>query len=194
MADPTRTDEPDATPRVLVAIPFRRCPILLDAAVSLAASYGLARAALWLRPGSIDPQLLDWAWIALALTILPVCAFAARALSRAPEFGVFQEGIKLTFPRIPPGRSAFDPWACGWFSWDEVTDCRWSPYEPGVLSVHVPAVVHQFPGRFGLGAPSCRRDTLPPSIHFYRVPEPHRAEVEAAIRARGKWADGPRTM
>jgi hypothetical protein len=51
MADPTRTDEPAATPRMLVAIPVRRYRILLVAAVSLAASYGLARAARWLRPG-----------------------------------------------------------------------------------------------------------------------------------------------
>jgi hypothetical protein len=29
---------------------------------------------------------------------------------------------------------------------------------------------------------------VPPMIDFYRVPERHRAAVEAAIRACGKWA------
>jgi hypothetical protein len=30
---------------------------------------------------------------------------------------------------------------------------------------------------------------VPPMIDFYPVPERHRAEVEAAIRACGKWVD-----
>jgi hypothetical protein len=194
MASPTRTGEPTATPRALVAVPYRRHPIVSAAAVFLAAAYGLTRAAAWRRPGGIDPPVLDWAWITLAPAVLPLCAVVARYRRRAPEFGVFQEGIKLPFRRIPPGRSMFDPAARGFFSWDEVTGCRWSPHRPGVLSVQVPAVVHQRPGFLGRGAPPYCRESLPPSIHFYRVPEPHHAEVEAAIRECGKWAAGTRTM
>ena len=183
MADPIRTDRPAPTPRALVAVPCRRYRIVPAAAVLLAASYGLARAAVWRRPGAIDPPVLDGAWIALALAVLPLCAIVARYRRRAPEFGVFREGIKLPFRRIPPGRSLFDPAARGFLPWDEVTGCRWTPDRP-----QVPAVVHPRPGFLGRGAPPYCRETLPPSIHYYRVPGRHRAAVEAAIRACGKWA------
>ena len=109
MADPIRTDRPAPTPRALVAVPCRRYRIVPAAAVLLAASYGLARAAVWRRPGAIDPPVLDGAWIALALAVLPLCAIVARYRRRAPEFGVFREGIKLPFRRIPPGLHAVLP-------------------------------------------------------------------------------------
>jgi hypothetical protein len=48
--------------------------------------------------------------------------------------------------------------------WDQVLDCYWGHHEPGVLNVKIPG-----------------------ALHFVRVPQPLRADVEKAIRAYGKW-------
>jgi hypothetical protein len=64
----------------------------------------------------------------------------------------------------------------GLFGWNEVTFCRWSRFEPGLLQVQVTSTrSHQL--------------DLAPMRLFYRVPPPYRSSVEKAIRAMGKWAE-----
>jgi hypothetical protein len=65
----------------------------------------------------------------------------------------------------------------GLFAWEEVSFCRWSRYEPGLLQIQAKAT--RSLGTF----------EQPPSRLEYRVPEPYRPSVERAIRAMGKWAD-----
>jgi hypothetical protein len=59
-----------------------------------------------------------------------------------------------------------------------VSYCHWSHYEAGVLNIQLKA------------NPASTGGSLPPTQHFYRVPEAYRSRVEMAIRAMGKWADG----
>jgi hypothetical protein len=178
MANPTRTSEPDATPRVLVAIPYSRSVVVFwVASVVLPASYLIARAAGWLRPGGIGPGPVDPGRTFLLLAIAVVVPLLTVIGFRAPAFAVLKDGLKLPINRIAPGRLLWDPSAWGFYSWDELSYCRWSPHQPGVLSVHVGKAVHESPVVFG------------PMIYSYRVPARHRAAVEAAIRACGKWAD-----
>jgi hypothetical protein len=188
MARLSDTDEPGAKPQVLVAIPYSRAAVVLGvAAVVLPASFLVARAAWSLRPGGIGPGPADPTRVFLLLAIVAVGALLSVIGFRAPAFAVLKDGLKLPINRIAPGRSLRDPWARGFYSWDELSYCRWSPYQPGVLSVHLDAAVHQTPVVFG---PASRGQmTVPPTIYFYRVPARHRAAVEAAIRSCGKWAD-----
>jgi hypothetical protein len=190
------SDALDSRPKPIVAISWRRfwwlpyvAPVLpmALAALILMADPGKVRqgqppgtVALILGIGALRP-------VALMLVVLVPMAIW---LSRAPEFDVFQEGIKVNIKRVAPGRSLWDPWNYGFYSWDEVGYCRWSPYQPGVLSVHLAAAEQQAAGFLGTGSDS--KMQVPPMIYFYRVPERHRAAVEAAIRACGKWADGTR--
>ena len=75
---------------------------------------------------------------------------------------MFKGGIKVPF-------NLWDPISKGFYSWSEVSYCRWSLYEAGTLSVH--------------------HETAEPHIGFYRLPERYRDAVESAIRACGKWTD-----
>jgi hypothetical protein len=186
-------DDLDSRPKPIVAIPWRwswwllcSVPVLLMAlaALLLMADPGKTRQA---QPhGTIGLTT----WIAALwppAVILVVLIPTAIWMSRAPQFAAFPEGIKVNIERIPPGRSLWDPWAYGFYSWDEVSHCRWSPYRPSVLSIHLAATEQEAAGLPGTGSDRLMR--VPPMIYFYRVPERYRAEVEAAIRACGKWAD-----
>ncbi len=82
-----------------------------------------------------------------------------------PVFAVGKEGIQIRdghYERL--------------YDWQEVSYCHWSHYEAGVLNIQVKA------------NPVWTGASLPPTRHFYRVPEPYRQSVEKAIRAMGKWA------
>ncbi len=90
-------------------------------------------------------------------------------LNRAPQFAVFPSGIKVNVKRIPPGQSVWDPWSYGFYSWDEVGFCRWSPYEPGMLTVHLAAAEQDAAaGLLGIGPDHLTR--VPAMICFQRVP------------------------
>jgi hypothetical protein len=183
----------DSRPKPIIAIPWRwswwllyvapTLPMALAAPVLMADPGKVGRppgtAALTARFGAL------WPLAVMLIVLVPMAIWA----SRAPEFVVFKEGIKVNVKRVPPGRSLRDPWIYGFYSWDEVSSCRWLPYQPGVLSVHLAGALD----RAGLpGTGSNDKMRVPPMIYLYRVPEPHRAAVEAAIRACGKWADGTR--
>jgi hypothetical protein len=200
MGDSTPTDERDARPRPIVAIPYSRSYWVLSTVLVmfLLSYYFLIPAAVAWFGARRDQVKLDFgpgAWMqllwpmalpmALALVLFAVFGWIA---SRLPAFAVYREGIKLNSQRLPPGRSRWDLGSYGFYSWSEVTSCRWSPYQPGMLSVHLAAVADQRDVVL-TGPPSAGQIQMPPMIHFYRVPEPHRAAVEAAIRACGKWAD-----
>jgi hypothetical protein len=188
MAWSSRDDEFDAKPPVLVAIPYSRSVVLIGLAMVILPATILFGRAIWsLRPGGPGPGPIDPSRISLLMAIVAVSALMGLIGLRAPEFAVLKEGIKLPINRIAPGRSLRDPWARGFYTWDELSYCRWSPYRPGVLSVHLDAAVHQAPVVFGPAARGQMKE--PPMIYFYRVPTRHRAAVEAAIRACGKWAD-----
>lgn len=172
-------DEPGTKPTVLVAIPYRWVSFWIWVLLFLTI----------LMPGFLQN------FRSLAALLLQILVFITYALlgslywMRGPAFAVTKEGIKLSSPaRVAPGRSRRDPWAVGFYSWDEVTYCRWSPYNPGQLSVHLGAIAHESVGFFGLGRSTIQ---LPPTIAFYPVPSKYRDAVESAIRACGKWIDMP---
>ncbi|MHB1556513.1 MAG: hypothetical protein ACYC61_03415 [Isosphaeraceae bacterium] len=138
------------------------------------------------------PGLDGWiGWIApfwLLILASAMGVVAAIWMGRTPAFAVFKDGIKVGTRRIAPWRSTWDPWSYGFYAWSEVSYCRWSPYRPGVLSVHVRAADQHPPvGRFvELPALLTR---VPPEVFFYRVPETLHAAVESAIRTYGNWVD-----
>jgi hypothetical protein len=63
-----------------------------------------------------------------------------------------------------------------WSPLDEVSYCKWSHSQPGVLNIQVN------------GTRSLGKTFEPPTQLFYFVPESCRAQVEKALRARAKWA------
>lgn len=107
--------------------------------------------------------------IVVPLTIL--------AWARRPEFAVGKDGIRLPVERRPEWSSQWSLRDLGLFAWEEVSFCRWSRYEPGLLKIQVKAT--RSLGKF----------EQPPTRLEYRVPEPYRPSVERAVRAMGKWAD-----
>jgi hypothetical protein len=120
-------------------------------------------------------------WLGLICTIGLTALTLPYLLSRVrlPVFAVREDGIQ-----VPSGQSvrgskpSMRNWRdLGLFTWDEVGECRWSHYAPGVLVVRV--VVSQADGKAknSPGRLECR------------IPEPDRPAVEAAIRSMGKWAD-----
>ncbi len=138
------------------------------------------------------PGLDGWiGWIApfwLPLLALAIGVAAAIWMGRTPALAVFKDGIKIDSRRIAPWRSPWDPWSYGFYAWSEVSYCRWSPYRPGVLSVHVGAADQHPPtGLFVQSPASMTR--VPPEVFFCRVPENLRAAVESAIRTYGKWVE-----
>jgi hypothetical protein len=190
--DLTTSDDLDVRSRPIVAIHHNRFLVVLCAVIGIAPVLALVAslAAHRLWPDRFD---LNWApgpagWVQVAWPVLVLMILVPFAIwaGLAPGFAVFKEGIKVQVKRIPPGRSRWDPWQYGFYSWGEVSHCRWSPYQPGVLFVHLEAAEQRTAGLSGTGSGSPMR--VPPMIYFYPVPERHRAAVEAAIRACGKWA------
>ena len=193
MVGPSPSDELDARPRPIVVIPNRRSVVFLCAAAGIAPALALVVAPmvahrLWpdrvrinWGPGPVGWLEACWPFILPAI-LVPLAIW----IDRVPAFGVFEEGIKINIRRIAPGRSVWDFMAHGFYAWSEVNHCRWSPYRPGVLSIHLNAAEERVAAVF---QPVAGRLKMLPMIYFYRVPEHHRAEVEEAIRACGKWAD-----
>ena len=187
------SDELDARPQPIVAIPRRWSR--LQYLATMIPTIPLV-ALFWLKPDMARLRQAPWAtgwvgWIApfwpMAL-MMAVFVPAMIWMGLLPAFAVFKDGIKVDFKRIPPGRSTWDPWSYGFYSWSEVSYCRWSPYRPGVLSVHVAAAEQHLPPAWFGQVPAFMMK-VPPGVFFYPVPELLRAEVESAIRTYGKWAD-----
>jgi hypothetical protein len=179
-------DECDAGPRVLVAVPRSRYALAASVVtVLVAAGFLIAAAAGWLPAGGIPGRVPPNPLI-LPMVLVAMVGVGAIIRFRTPAFAVLKDGLKLPINRLGPARSFWDVWAFGFYAWHDVGFCRWSPYRPGVLSVHLDAV---HPSAFGSGRPSRETMKEPPWIYFYNVPEPHRKAVETAIRACGKWAE-----
>ena len=113
-------------------------------------------------------------FIGIAAIVVPLTILA---WARRPEFAVGKDGIRLPVERRPEWSSLWSLRDLGLFAWEEVSFCRWSRYEPGLLKIQVKATLSL--GKF----------EQPPTRLEYRVPEPYRPSVERAIRAMGKWAD-----
>ena len=196
------SDELDARPQPIVAIPFRRFWIILGFTMCLAVRFGVPVVLLlwmaarqWLRPDKVQGKwdlgavdLTVWIQVFLPWAAVAVTVVAAMFWPWPPEFAVFKDGIKLPTKRHSPKRSNRDPWSCGFYSWSDVNYCRWSRYQKGVLAVHLKAVEHcEDVVIWETWSPATTK--LPPMIFDYHVPERYRANVEAAIRAFGKWAE-----
>jgi hypothetical protein len=104
----------------------------------------------------------------LGIVLLTALVSARRCLTLAsrPVLAIEKDGL-----RIRSGRSELH------FDWDEVGSCRWSQFGTGILTIQTQ------------GHPASPAARAPGTRHFYRVPEPYRPAVEAAIGAMGKWAD-----
>jgi hypothetical protein len=114
---------------------------------------------------------------ALFAAIAVFACLIATAFAWYPEFAVRKDGIRLPVARRPI-RTSFGSFRdLGLYRWEEVAFCDWSHSQPGVLNV-------QLKSTRSLG----KSLDDPPTRLFYRVPERHRADVEKAIRGRGKWA------
>jgi hypothetical protein len=188
MSEISAIHDPGAKPQVLAAIPYSRAAVVSTVIfLILVGLFTIVLIIEELRPGGIDPRVVQSSRLPVLVAIVLAGALGAVSRFRAPAFAVLKEGLKLPNNRYPPGRSARDPWAAGFYSWGEVNYCRWSPYQPGVLSVHLAAVESHSPALFGKSSRGPM--SMPPEIFFYTVPARHRAAVEAAIRACGKWAD-----
>jgi hypothetical protein len=168
-------------PRAIVAISARWPRILLSSTavlvVILAGLVFVGAAGDW-----ANRIALLWPIALMLVGLIPEVIMMARG----PEFAVLKDGIKVPFNRLSPKRSIWDRRGYGFYSWSEVSYCRWSPYNPGVLSIHLQAAAHHVPV---IGADPDAHVKVPPMIYFYRVPERHRAAVESGIRACGKWVD-----
>jgi hypothetical protein len=186
----SRSDELDARPQPIVAIPFRWPRVFLLLALTIPLIFIVVGLCLDPAVGRQGRASGLGFWIMTFLPMIPMLILVvpmALFQLRAPEFAVFKEGIKVPIGRIPPMRSIWDPWSYGSYSWSEVGYCRWSPYKPGVISIHLQAAPHHGPALPGTGLEVTMQ--VPPMIYFYRVPERRRAEVESAIRTYGKWVD-----
>jgi hypothetical protein len=132
-------------------------------------------------PGNAaNRQGTDWLfWLDAVLIGVAVVAVPQTILSwvRLPEFSVGKEGIRLPFVSHDGRSPSRGLRRAGLLFWDEVSYCRWSLYDPGILQIQVSSL----PNRWGHRQPATRLS--------YRVPEPYRQDVERAIRSCGKWAD-----
>ncbi len=116
--------------------------------------------------------------VAILAAVAVFTLLMATAFAWYPEFAVRKDGIRLPVARRPLKSSFWNLPDLGLYLWEEVVFCDWSHYQPGVLNVQVKST-----RSLGKGLDD------PPTRLFYRVPERHRAEVEKAIRARGKWIE-----
>ena len=95
-----------------------------------------------------------------------------------------------TDPRDSENRSQADRFpgaaSLGFYSWNEVSCCSWSHFEPGMLIVHLKQTPTRSRPTFS-GSACTPRHVHPPMYFFYRVPD-FRGAVEKAIRACGKWS------
>jgi hypothetical protein len=170
---PATLDDLDGTSIPLIEIPYSRKTIIADffwmllVVVSFGGPVDLA------GPPTIERWVL---WIAVGLMAI-VCAALVLTRAKHAEFAIEKVGIRLPVQRRPSWSSTWNLRDLGLFTWDEVSYCRWSRYEPGLLQVQVKT--------------TRSRDKIeqPPMRLVYRVPEQYRAQVERAIRAMGRWAE-----
>ncbi len=102
-----------------------------------------------------------------------------------PAFAVFKDGIKFDRRRLARKRSPANIWSYGFCSWDEISRCHWSPFQPGQLSVYLNPDGYQ---PSGLLADREKRPALALGMMISQfIPAPYREAVEKAIRAAGKW-------
>jgi hypothetical protein len=172
-AKPATLDDLDGVTIPLVEIPYSRKSVIADLfwMLLVVLSFG----------GPLDlagpPTMGRWfLWIAVGLMAI-VCAALVLTRAKHPEFAIEKVGIRLPVQRRPSWSSAWNLRDLGLFTWDEVSYCKWSRYEPGMLQIQVKSTQS--------------RDKIeqPPMRLVYRVPEQYRTQVEKAIRAMGRWAD-----
>jgi hypothetical protein len=120
-----------------------------------------------------------WGELLCASGLLALALPVLLARARLPVFAIREDGIQLpAFQYLPGAIPSTRNWRdLGLFTWDQVGECRWSRYTPGLLVIMI--VVSRAEGKF----------ENPPARLEYRVPEPHRSAVQQAIRSMGKWAD-----
>jgi hypothetical protein len=175
-------DDFNADPGVLVAIRRPLWKIIVSFAAALALA-GAAAIMFWLelQHPPADPTrawAVDrWTNVALGATWAFFALLSAAAFARAPEFAVRKDGIRLPETRRPASSSFWHLRVLGLYLWDEVSYCKWSHSQPGVLNI-------QTNGTSSLG-----KTFDPPTRLFYFVRDSYRADVEKAIRGRGKWAE-----
>jgi hypothetical protein len=173
----TSIDEIDAGTVPLVEIWQAHWKTVLGAlgAFTLAAYVLLLCGTTLLSAGSGSSRLLPDAL--LVLIAAGLFGFAVPYWARSPEFSVSKDGIRLPVSRRRVNAPPFVRVDLGLFAWDEVSYCRWSRFEPGLLQVQVNETRSQ------------HQVKLAPMRLFYLVPAAYRARVEKAVRAMGKWAE-----
>ena len=77
-------------------------------------------------------------FIGIAAIVVPLTLLA---WARRPEFAVGKDGIRLPVERRPEWSSLWSLRDLGLFAWEEVSFCRWSRYEPGLLKIQVKATL-----------------------------------------------------
>jgi hypothetical protein len=122
-----------------------------------------------------------WFWFDLVFTIGILALALPYLLGRArlPVFAVREDGIQIHiyqhFRNVSP---SIRTWRnLGLFTWDQVRDCRWSPYMPGLLVIQLVDSRAEGQAKY----PSARLEC--------RIPEPDRPAVQQAIQSMGKWTD-----
>jgi hypothetical protein len=166
---PDAIDEIGGRPRPQVEIPLPlsdKVAMVVIAACFVGTVPMLIGVAFYIDPN--PPLLRPWPVLILGVVLLTTLASARRCLTLAsrPVLAIEKDGL-----RMRSGRSELH------FDWDEVVYCRWSQFGAGILNIQT------------RGHPTSPAARAPRTRHFYRVPEPCRPAVEAAIRAMGKWAD-----
>lgn len=139
---------------------------------------------LW--PSSVEELFVKYANLVMCLTI-PTVGLSI-ALIRYAEFAVWKDGLTLNTSRLGLKRTISRSRDLGFYSWNEVSCCSWSNFEPGMLIVHLEETRNQAATDFfGIGFNSTA--TTPPMYVFYFVAVPYRDAVEKAIRGCGKWSE-----
>ena len=169
-------DEIDGTSRWLVEVPIpgsHRRAYIMFAVFSLGSVPALVGVLLYIT-GSIEALIESLLLLPIITLLLGVQLLVSLkgfrdflVLASRPDFAVGKDGLLLSEGR---SQSHYDR--------EEVWYCHWSHYEPGVLNIQVG------------GSPALPGVSLGPTRLFRHIPEAYQAEVEKAIRAMGKWAEG----
>jgi hypothetical protein len=144
---------------------------------------GLAAIWLFLMFGSLRSldvrSALFWLDLVCAIGLLALALPYLLGRARLPVFAVREDGVQIpAYQHFQGARPSMRNWRdLGLFTWDQIGECRWSQYNPGVLVVRV--VVSQADGK----------PKNSPGRLECRIPEPDRLPVQEAIRSMGKWAD-----
>jgi hypothetical protein len=141
-------DELSERLQALVAIPTRRSKLALP--ILLPAFFGHFTVMTVIVFGNNQkhlPPIGAPEWILLVFPWILLAVVVALWLRLPTELAVFKDGLKVPTSQIPkaPNTSIKDPHVWGFYSWSEVDSCRWSPYQPGLLSIHLNAVTIRAP-------------------------------------------------